>query len=700
MGCLLLQSACGKKVSEAEEVVLLDPVSVAVSSTVAEYRDMYDYMILSAVCCPALSECVTEVGMTFLAYEKTPGEEVEEGEVLISGDSGDLDKQIEAQAKRITEMEEDRVDEEEQQKEAVDKAEKEYLESVELLDLVRTQEPGENDPSPHDKWQAKYNSYHTASERASLALQRAELNAKQSAELYELDHSRAIQVLDELNRQKNGKMLTAGRSGVVVALGFVNRYNYGADFYYAGDWIGENTVSMALGDTSVKQLRCDYISSSEVNKAEDVYALINGKRYEVQYESMSPEEHERLDEKNGKVYSSFSILEGADEIGFGTFATIVMEKEHKANVLAVPKSTIIHEGGEDYVYLFEGDSFVEHTVVCGISDGQYTEILSGLNAGDVIKAEFKPGGGASEAVLAKGRVFSDFSASGFLFYPSAKRVINPVENGTVYLDEICVSRYEQVQAGQVIARVHVVTDGVDIARTQREIQRLNEQIAFWIEDGEEDNKYLIKNARRQLEDKQESLNKMQSDAALSEITAEYDGIITEITDKKAGELLDPNFVIGRLADAQSCFVMVEDENGKLSYGTTVTVTYKDDAGQEKTVESTVATVNPLMLDKSLQSGYAVVKLPLEVASEIAGSSQNTQGWWSISRVGVKAELRVVNDVLLVPKRAVKDVSGTTYVTVIEDNGARRTQAFVPGGSDSENYWVITGLSEGMRICWE
>ena len=118
------------------------------------------------------------------------------------------------------------------------------------------------------------------------------------------------------------------------------------------------------------------------------------------------------------------------------------------------------------------------------------------------------------------------------------------------------------------------------------------------------------------------------------------------------------------------------------------------------MESMVATVNPLMLDKGLQSGYAVVKLPLEVASEIAGSRQNTQGWWSISRVGVKAELRVVNDVLLVPKRAVKDVSGSTYVTVVEDNGARRTVAFVPGGSDSENYWVITGLSEGMRICWE
>lgn len=700
LGSLLLTPACGREEAPEEEIVLIDPVSVAVSSTVAEYRDIYDYVVVSAICCPGLSECVTENSMTFNAYEKTPGEAVEEGEVLISGDSGDLDKQIEAQQKHISEMEESRIDEEEQQKEAVENAKKAYLKTVDELNQVIGQEPGENDASPHDRWEAKYNSYWNASERAELALERAQLSARQSAELYELDHERAQQVLEELYRQKNVKMLTAERSGVVVALGFVNRGSYGADFYYAGDWIGENTVSMALGDTSVKELRCDHLNNSDVNKAEDVYALINGKRYEVQYESMSSEEYERISEKNGKVYSCFHILDGADEIEYGTFATIVMEKEHRKGVLAVPKNTITYESGEAYVYLFDGDSFNEHPVVTGISDGQYTEILSGLKEGDVIKAEFKPAGGSNEAVLAKGKVHSDFSASGFLYYPSAKRIMNPVEYGTVYLDEVCVSRYEQVQAGQVIAKVHVVTDGVDIERARREIQRLNEQLEFWIADGEEDNKYLIKNTRSQIEEKQKNLDKMLNDSGLTEIRADFDGIITEITEKKAGELLNTGYVIGRLADAQSCFVMVEDENGKLAYGSKVTVSYKDDSGQEKTVESMVATVNPLMLDKGLQSGYAVVKLPLEVASEIAGSRQNTQGWWSISRVGVKAELRVVNDVLLVPKRAVKDVSGSTYVTVVEDNGARRTVAFVPGGSDSENYWVITGLSEGMRICWE
>ena len=60
----------------------------------------------------------------------------------------------------------------------------------------------------------------------------------------------------------------------------------------------------------------------------------------------------------------------------------------------------------------------------------------------------------------------------------------------------------------------------------------------------------------------------------------------------------------------------------------------------------------------------------------------------------------MDDVLLVPKSAVKEVNRTLYVTVVEDNGVRRQQAFVSGGADSNNYWVVTGLTEGTKICWE
>ena len=697
---VLMLSACGNKNGkEAEEnIVLLDPVSVAASYVPVEYRDIYDYKVTGAVCCPALSECVMETSMTFQAYEKTPGESAEKGDVLISGYTGDLDQRIEDQAKAIADMEESHADDVEQRADNLEKTEKNYWKEMELYEDLKKAQP-DKDSEDYDAWMAKHFGEFSSSEMAELNLKRVKQQNKESEELYALDIARQQQILEELQRQKNNMMLLANRDGVVVALGYLNHGNY-ADFYYSGDWIRENTISMALADTGIKQLRCEYINNSDVNKADDVYALINGQRFEVEYQSLSSEEQERIEEKNGKVYGTFTIEDPNDVVSFGDFATIVMENEHREDVLAIPSSCIIRDGDEYYVYLLDGDSYNEQPVVLGISDGQYTEILSGLKEGDMVKAEFKIPGGANETTIKEGSVHSDFSATGFLYYPSAKQITNPVEYGTTYLDEVCVKRYEQVTKGQVIAKIHVVSDPVQIERTEREIQRLNEQIAYYVEEGEKENKYQIKNAQKQIADKQEYVDKLKKDAACKEICAEYDGVITEITSMEAGELLSTGQSIGRLADDQSCFVMVEDTDGKLSYGTMVEISYKDDSGAQKTQECQVVTTNTLMLDKSLQSGYAIVKLPLEVAAEIAGSSRNNEGWWSLSRVGVQASLRKVDNVLLVPKRAVTEVSRTTYVTVVEDNGVRRQQAFVSGGADSENYWVVTGLTEGTKICWE
>lgn len=697
---VLMFSACGKKSGQdaEENIVLLDPVSVAASYVPAEYRDMYDYKAVGAICSPALSECVMETSMTFQAYEKTPGETVEKGDVLISGYTGDLDQRIEDQAKAIADMEESHADDVEQRADNLEKTEKNYWKEMELYEDLKKAQP-DKDSEDYDAWMAKHFGEFSSSEMAELNLKRVKQQNKESEELYALDIARQQQILEELQRQKNNMMLLANRDGTVVALGYTNNGNY-SDFYYSGDWIRENTISMALGDTSVKQLRCEYINNSDINKADDVYALVNGQRFEVEYQSLSSEEYERLEEKNGKVYGTFTVEDPNDVIGFGDFATIIMQYKHREDVLAIPSECIIRDGEEYYVYRLDGESYSEQPVVLGISDGQYTEILSGLSAGDMVKAEFKIPGGANETTIKEGSVHSDFSATGFLYYPSAKQISNPVQYGTTYLDEVCVSRYEKVEKGQVIAKIHVVSDPVEIERTEREIQRLNEQIAYYVDESEKEYKYQIKNAQKQIAEKQEYVDKLKKDAACKEICAEYDGVITEITSQESGELLSYNQWLGRLADDQSCFVMVEDNDGKLTYGTTVEVSYQDDSGTQKTEECQVVTVNPKMLDKSLQSGYAIVKLPLEVAAEIAGSRRNNEGWWSLSRVSIKASLRSVDNVLLVPKKAVTEVNHTLYVTVVEENGARRQQAFVSGGADSDNYWVVTGLTEGTKICWE
>ena len=64
------------------------------------------------------------------------------------------------------------------------------------------------------------------------------------------------------------------------------------------------------------------------------------------------------------------------------------------------------------------------------------------------------------------------------------------------------------------------------------------------------------------------------------------------------------------------------------------------------------------------------------------------------------QIRAMQGVLLVPKKAVKEKNGCTYVKVKKENGEVYYQSFIAGGSDLSNYWVVEGLSEGMEICLE
>ena len=65
-----------------------------------------------------------------------------------------------------------------------------------------------------------------------------------------------------------------------------------------------------------------------------------------------------------------------------------------------------------------------------------------------------------------------------------------------------------------------------------------------------------------------------------------------------------------------------------------------------------------------------------------------------------ATIREMDNVLLVPKKAVTEKNGCTYVNVMDEQGNVTPRSFVAGGYDASNYWVIEGLSEGMIICLE
>lgn len=64
-------------------------------------------------------------------------------------------------------------------------------------------------------------------------------------------------------------------------------------------------------------------------------------------------------------------------------------------------------------------------------------------------------------------------------------------------------------------------------------------------------------------------------------------------------------------------------------------------------------------------------------------------------------VNIMENVVIVPAEAVTDKTETRgYVNVVGEDGSVTRTSFLYGQMNSDYYWVIDGLTEGMKICWE
>jgi macrolide-specific efflux system membrane fusion protein len=68
----------------------------------------------------------------------------------------------------------------------------------------------------------------------------------------------------------------------------------------------------------------------------------------------------------------------------GLTVTVSITAEQRTNILLVPNKAITSRSGRYYVQLVSGVTTTEKVIQTGITDGQNTEVISGLNEGDVV----------------------------------------------------------------------------------------------------------------------------------------------------------------------------------------------------------------------------------------------------------------------------------------------------------------------------
>lgn len=677
-----LLTGCGKTVKE-ESIELIEPVGFASPYVEVSRRDLVSAKVISGRVVPKVEPVYFTSDQRFENYEKLPGEAVNKGDVVIMASTETIDKKIEDLQKSMDEAEEKYLENLADLKSDLYDHEAAVAYDEKILDVIYDTNPPESHP--------QYNQFTNLLASDTAMLEHDKESIKETEELYALDSAYNAKKLERLNSEKKDVLAISDTSGKIVSIMFMEYEQR----------ISKGTPVAAVGDFNNLEVKTDEIALSEVKRAKEIYGIVNGERINVIYKEMTSEEKEKAAEQSVR-YSTFLVEDTEGKVLPGDLVTIVVVGDFRRDVLTVPSSAIYTDSDGSYVYTFDGENNVYTPVSTGLKSGIYTEIESGLSEGEKVVSDMKVAAGNRKHKLEKGKVSTNFKENGYLYYTINESIRSKVENGTVYVDEILVKQYEKVEKGQTLARVHVVADDIEIRRQERNLLRAEEDLQKYKDenDSKDKNGKTIKKQEEYIARLVEKLEDLNSDRAKTEIVAPFSGIITSVADMKEGDILLKDSSIATLAAEENCFVVVKDETGVLSCGNIATIEYENESGQKEKTTGEVVTVTGSALPETLKQGFSLIKVDTEDLAKMSASNRNANGRWMRSMYTVTCEARTADNVVVVPKSAVKLEGGVTYVRVINENGEPEYKAFVAGGSDTQNYWVAEGLSEGTEICLE
>lgn len=675
--CVLTATAgCGQKVLEpAEEIELIEPVNAVSGTEAAAYRNLYNYRVLSGYIYPYIREYSLPVSAYLEEYYVSPGDAVAKGDVLLTADDSRLQEEIAGQEEAIRQAEDSYR---EAQKNTQDEIAAINDEIRDLTEQIKALGAGAGTMTDRLDNQIAL---------CRLRIEQKQLTAKHDRELYELESSYNVRHLARLRQQESDYVLTSPMSGTIVSAGDTAR----------GSWIAADAPLVAVADYGQKTLRCDYLSQSEIKKCADLYAFVNGERYEVEYQPYDTTEYNRL-LKNGTVYSTFLIDDPQGKIQIGDFAVLAEIYSRKEHVLSVPKKAIRRDQVGHFVYRYEDGEPVLTRVRIGETDGTYTEITEGLSEGDEVLLTENHAYVSGSAKVERGTFANSFEADGYMGFPMMDIVTNPIKNGTTFFVEYNVQRFASVKKGDVIATVRVEGDEIALYQKQTELKRQQERLKDAKEAGNELEQELRQSAADRL---QEEISEIKKDYAATEIVTETDGIIVWLADIPKKGTIAPDAVIAFVADEEKNYITVNDERNQLVLGNRVTVQYTTEDYKQKEAEGVVVTASSMAVSERLVPQSVYIQLPKEVISGLSAvSSTNALGFLDRTTYKVTAETRRMGDVLVIPKAAVWSNNGNEYVFVRGSDGKVTARSFIAGGYNASQYWVLEGLEEGMELCLE
>lgn len=289
------------------------------------------------------------------------------------------------------------------------------------------------------------------------------------------------------------------------------------------------------------------------------------------------------------------------------------------------------------------------------------------------------------------------------------------EGVDIRFGEYKVSMFDMVNEGDVLATIISETDEIALEQAKLKLQRLQERYeAAKVKQAENleeilENRSMIYNdyeravadinykqseldfemkARDyeyQISQAQKELNELLENQTQQEITAPKQGFVFFETRQAAGKEIKNGDYICSIVNVEDFYLWTDTQSDIFGYGMNFDFTN----GVDKP-SGMVMSGGSKMLYGNLDQGNTYFKADVTNPDILVRMLYD-------NTLKIKGNAKGFRDVVLVPKSAVSETENGYFVTVLTEEGKLLKTEFLPGGSNSEYYWVLKGLSEGMKV---
>lgn len=273
-----------------------------------------------------------------------------------------------------------------------------------------------------------------------------------------------------------------------------------------------------------------------------------------------------------------------------------------------------------------------------------------------------------------------------------------------------------VEPGDTVATVYVEVDELEIEETRLKLQRLQERMQS---DEAKSQEQLKKNRDKkentfdvyqrrildiryaqmqadwgyqkydyetQIKEVSEELERLTTVGEIYEVKTDHAGYVYSDTWYYTGKEMWDGIYICHILDYDQVFTMAKRQGDQFYYGMEVDFDTNNGAAVGRVISG-----GTWALHGNLESSKAIFRLEFE--------EDLSEKKASFNRIKLEGNAKTVENVILVPMKAVTEKNGEYFVTVMKEDGSLIRTEFVPGGRNKEVYWVLEGLSEGMQIVY-